>query len=173
MERVMDFHRGSFARAGAFAFLGEAVAHVLVIIGNLPVPALSRWGLPNLLALSKWGFLTDWFFIILGGYSAVGLWLYWSQVRIKRCRDCFWYWFITLFITITVLLHAYIILSAKHEILENFPWWYSFLGLAYCLFFAWREPAMRHRRRWSRAVPPARIPRILALLGAADRRAFA
>lgn len=126
----MDFFRQSFARVGAFAFLGEAVAHVLVIVRYLP----------DLMALSRWGFLTDWFFIVLGGYSAVGLWLYWSQVRIRRCRDCFWYWFITLFITGTVLLHAYIILSGDraHETLRIFRPWYSFLGLAYCLFFAWR-----------------------------------
>jgi len=127
----MDFFRRTFARAGAFAFLGEAVAHVAVLTNCLL----------NLQDLSQFGFLSDWFFLLIGGYSAVGLWVYSREWKFKRCRTCFWYGFVTLFISATVLLHAYIIAIGDrlHHTLrpEIFPPWYSWIGLAYCLAFVW------------------------------------
>lgn len=124
----MDFFRNTFARAGAFAYLGEAAAHVWVLthrhtflLRNLPL-----WA--------------DAYFFILGGYCMIGLWLYSRRIRIKRCRSCFVFWITTLHLTVSVLLHTYILLfDHAHKILSPklFPWWYSFIGFAYCIFFAW------------------------------------
>lgn len=121
----MRFFRQSFARAGAFAFLGEAGAHVWVLTHrNFTLEQLPLWA--------------DWFFLILGGYGMVGLWMNLHYLRIRACRTYFWYLFVTLFLTVSVLLHAYIIFfDPDHTILRIFPRWYSWLGLAYCLLFAW------------------------------------
>jgi hypothetical protein len=121
----MNFFRRTFARAGAFAFLGEAGAHVWVLTHkHFTLEQLPLWA--------------DWFFFLVGGYSAVGLWLNIHYLRVRNCRTYFWYLFVTLFLSVTVLLHAYILaFDHQHTILHIFPRWYSWIGLAYCLAYAW------------------------------------
>lgn len=119
----MDFYRRSFAKAGALAYLGEAAAHVVVLTTSF--------------RLSMLPFAADWFFLLLGGYSAAGLWALATQVKLRGCGWCVVYWITTLHLTISVLLHAYLIAVHSHERLTIFHQPYSILGLAYCLFFTW------------------------------------
>ncbi|HEX7154270.1 MAG TPA: hypothetical protein VF618_22470 [Thermoanaerobaculia bacterium] len=122
----MKFFRTTFARAGAFAFLGEGAAHVYVLYRH------GGWVLKD---LPLWA---DWFFLLLGGYSSIGLILYAYRVKIRNWRSWAWLRFVTAFLIVSVLLHGYIIVfDPGHRILRIFPWWYSFLGLTYCLAFAW------------------------------------
>jgi len=127
----MNYFRRTFAGAAALAFLGEAVAHVLIIIHrNFRLqydPAFRLKDIP---------FWADAVMLVIGGYGVLGLWIFFHELRIRRCRTCFWYGFITLFLTITVLLHAYILIVHSHAILRIFSYGYSFLGLAYCIAFA-------------------------------------
>jgi len=128
----MTFFRNTFARAAAFAFLGEAVAHVLILLHrNFCLKYDPGFRLADI------PFWADALMLILGGYGAAGLWIFFHELRVRRCRTCFWYAFIALFLTITVLLHAYILVRHSHAILEIFPQWYSWIGLTYCLCFAW------------------------------------
>lgn len=126
---MMDFFRRTFGTAGAIAYLGDTVAHVAVLTGYLA----------TLQDLGRYGLRTDWFFFVLGAYSAMGLVRYATQVRIKRFRSCCFYWLVTLSITVTALLHGFIIVTndVPHRTLRFFPPWYSWFGLAYCLVFAW------------------------------------
>lgn len=127
----MKYFCQTFRAAAAVAFLAEAVAHVLVLIHrNL------RLEYDPTFRLAKIPFWADVFMIIVGGYGALGLWIYFRQLRIRRCRTCFWYGFVTLFLTITVLLHTYIVIVHSHAILHMFGYYYSFLGLAYCIVYA-------------------------------------
>jgi hypothetical protein len=125
-----DFFRRTFGKAGALAYLGEAGAHVWV---------LTHKGF-ELASLKLWA---DWYFFILGGYATAGLFTYATQVKWRGCRWCVVYWFTTLWTLGTVLLHAYIIFFApgdelqKHKMLQIFPPAYSWIGLAYSLFFVW------------------------------------
>ncbi len=120
----MALVRRTFATAGALAYLGEGGAHAWILthrnfsLQNLPLAA-------------------DGYFLVFGSPSALGLWRYARQMRFRNCRWCVTYWFTTLHITVSCLLHAYIVLfDRKHRILRIFPRWYSIVGLAYCLFFA-------------------------------------
>jgi hypothetical protein len=128
----MNFFRRTFARAAALAFLAEAVVHVLILIHrNLRLQPDPDFRLSH---IPLWA---DALMLIIGGYGVLGLWIFFQELRIRRCRTCFWYGFITLFLTITVLLHTYILLfDHAHKILEMFPQWYSWIGLAYCIAYA-------------------------------------
>ena len=127
----MKFFRRTFAGAAALAFLAEAVAHVLILIHrdfHLHYdPAFRLKNIP---------FWADRLMLVVGGYGALGLWIFFDALRIRRCRTCFWYGFITLFLTITVLLHGYILIVHSHDILGIFSYQYSYLGLTYCIVFA-------------------------------------
>jgi hypothetical protein len=131
---MTDFFRRTFKYAGALAYLGEAAAHVWVLCT------------PNELKDLKWW--ADAYFLILGGYATIGLLIYPTQVKFRGCRWCVVYWITTLWTLGSVLLHAYILFIARsHEILKIFPNWYSWIGLAYCLFFTWYLATLKLLRR--------------------------
>ena len=120
---MSDSFRRTFQFAGALAYLGEAGAHVWVLTHKD-------------FTLEKLPFLADVFFLLLGGYATIGLLLYRTQVKWRGCRWCVVYWFTTLWTLGSVLLHAYILIVWSHSVLHIFPRWWSWLGIAYCLFFA-------------------------------------
>jgi hypothetical protein len=129
-QRVYDFfvaNLGFFARtfgkAGALAFLGEAGAHVWILTTPFRFVDLPFWA--------------DWYFLLLGGYGAIFMWLF-RTAMVPRCGDPEVRVIATLFITISVLLHLYIIVVHDHAILRVFGRSYSYLGLTYCIFFALR-----------------------------------
>ena len=127
----MSYFRRTFAGAAALAFIAEAVAHVLILIHRN-----FRLQYDPTFRLSHIPFWADVFMLLVGGYGALGLWIFFHDLRVRRCRTCFWYGFITLFLTITIGLHAYILIRHSHDILKMFSYQYSFLGLAYCIAFA-------------------------------------
>lgn len=129
---MIDFFRRTFTRAAALAFLAEAVAHVLILLHrNFRLQYDPNFDLSH---IPLWA---DALMFVIGGWGALGLWVCFQHLRIRHCRTCFWYGFVTLFLTITVLLHLYILLlDHEHHILTIFPQWYSWIGLAYCLVFA-------------------------------------
>lgn len=125
----MTFFRRAFPKEGALAYLGEAVGHVWVLTHKS-------------FSLERLTLAADGYFLLLGGPSTLGLWRYRRQMRFRSCRGCLAYWFTVLHITVSLLLHGYIVVfDRKHRVLRIFPRWYSVLGLAYCLFFVgylWR-----------------------------------
>jgi len=131
---MIDFFRRTFAKSGALAYLGEAGAHVWVLTHRD-------------FTLEKLPFLADVFFLILGGYATIGLFLHPTQVKFRGCRWCVVYWFTTLWTLGSVLLHAYILIVRSHHILHIFPRWWSWLGLAYCLFFTGYLATLKLLRR--------------------------
>jgi hypothetical protein len=119
----VSLFRRVFPKAGALAYLGEAGAHVWVLTHKN-------------FSLERLPLAADGFFLVLGGPSTLGLWRYRKQITFRTCRSCVAYWFTLLHITVSVVLHGYIVVfDRKHRILRIFPRCYSVLGLAYCLFF--------------------------------------
>lgn len=116
-------YRKTFSKAGALAYLGEAGAHVLILCSGFRLVSLP--------------FIADWFFAVLGSYCAVGLLVFARKLRYRGAWDRFLHGLITLHILISVALHLYIIITGSHAILLIFKQWYSFIGLAYCLCFAY------------------------------------
>ena len=122
-KNILELYQKTFGKAGALAYLGEAGAHVFVLLANFRLT-----GLP---------FAADWFFAILGLYSGVGLVVFAHRLDRRGRWHKFIHGLVTLWTLGSVALHIYIIIVHSHASLVIFPRWYSLLGLTYCLYFAW------------------------------------
>lgn len=119
----MNFLRRTFPIAGILAYIGDAGAHVCVLLTSFRLHQLPLWA--------------HIYFIVFGVWCALGMWKFASEARHEGCWWCGVYYILALHVTGASILHIYIVLFDDNEILEIFPRWYSWLGLAYCLFFAW------------------------------------
>jgi hypothetical protein len=134
----LAFFARTFGKAGAIAYLGELVAHLLVLttsfrLVDLPFPA-------------------DWAFVVLGGYCAFMLWLFRSAL-VPRFADPEVRVVVTLFVTVSVLIHLYIIVVHSHDVLGIFGRGFSVFGVFYSAFLVLRLGTLQTRITVGRARP--------------------
>lgn len=129
-QRIFDFLIGqlplfarTFGKAGALAYLGELVAHLLVLSTSFRLVALPAWA--------------DWAFVILCGYSAVLMWVFRSAM-VPRFGDPEVRVLVTAFATVSVLLHIYFIIVQNHDALGMLGRGFSAFGVVYSLFLILR-----------------------------------
>jgi hypothetical protein len=90
-------------------------------------------------------FLVDWILVILGPIGVVGLvWLK-DEVLYRGWWERSTHWLIVVHLSVSVVVHIWILAARSHEVLRVFPYSYSYLALAYFAFFAWRSWTMRLR----------------------------
>jgi len=55
------------------------------------------------------------------------------------------HWLIVVHLSVSVVVHVWILAVRSHEVLSVFSYGYSYAALAYFAFFAWRSWTMRLR----------------------------
>ena len=121
-----SFYYKSFARLAILPYIGGTVIHILRLIYNF--------------SLEEMPFEADWLVVVVGGYAGLGLILYANRIPFKNIWDKIIYGLLIFHLDGSVILHAYILLTGSHDVLNIFPYWYSFiavwyfLGLGYYIF---------------------------------------
>jgi hypothetical protein len=90
-------------------------------------------------------FFVDWILVVLGPVGAVGLvWLK-DEVLYRGWWEKATHWLIVVHLSVSVAVHLWILVAGSHEVLSVFPYGYSYLGVVYFAFFAWRSWTLRLR----------------------------
>jgi hypothetical protein len=134
----LAFFARTFGKAGAIAYLGELVVHLLVLTTSFRLVDLP--------------FAADWAFVVLGGYCAFMLWLFRSAL-VPRFADPEVRVVVTLFVTVSVLIHLYIIVVHSHAVLGIFGRGFSVFGVFYSAFLVLRLGTLQTRITVGRARP--------------------
>jgi hypothetical protein len=132
----LAFFARTFGKAGALAYLGELVAHLLVLTTSFRLVDLP--------------FAADWAFVVLGGYCAFMLWLFRSAL-VPRFADPEVRVVVTLFVTVSVLIHLYMIVVHSHDVLGIFGRGFSVFGVLYSAFLVLRLGTLETRITVGRA----------------------
>lgn len=141
----LAFFARSFGKAGALAYLGDLVVHLLVLTTSFRLVDLPFWA--------------DWAFLLLGGYCAILMWLF-RSATVPRFGDPEVRVATTLYVTASVLLHLYMIIVHSHDLLAGFGRGFSVFGALFALFLILRLGTLETRitagaLRWQ---PPAAVP---------------
>jgi hypothetical protein len=137
----LAFFARTFGKAGAIAYFGELVAHLLVLTTSFRLVDLP--------------FLADWAFVVLAGYCAFLMWLFRSAM-VPRFGDPEVRVIVTLFVTVSVFIHLYMIVVHSHEVLGIFGRGFSVFGVFYSAFLVLRLGTLETRITVGRA--KARVP---------------
>ena len=90
-------------------------------------------------------FFVDWVLVVLGPIGVVGLvWLK-DEVLYRGWWEKATHWLIVVHLSVSVVVHVWILAVRSHEVLSVFSYGYSYAALAYFAFFAWRSWTMRLR----------------------------
>jgi hypothetical protein len=76
----------------------------------------------------------DWFIVTVGAYGGLGLLVFVNKVPFKGIWDKIGYGLLIFHLDGSIILHAYILIAGNHDILNIFPYWYSYIAVVY--FFA-------------------------------------
>ncbi len=114
-----SFYYKSFARLAMLPYIGGTVIHILRLIYNF--------------SLEEIPFEADWLVVVVGGYAGLGLIVYANRIPFKNIWDKIIYGFLIFHLDGSVILHAYILLTGSHDVLNIFPYWYSFISVGYFL----------------------------------------
>ncbi len=121
--------RTTFAHVVAAIYTAGTVFHVVRVIIRLGIEDMP--------------FLPDWILVVLGSYGAAGLIRFHGQVDYRGRWELVTHWLIVAHLSVSVALHAWILLVQSHAVLSVFSIEYSYFGAAYFGFFAWRSWTMR------------------------------
>jgi hypothetical protein len=121
--------RRTFSHLVAVVYTGGTIAHVARL-------AL-RFGFEEM------PFLPDWGVVLLGTPGVVGLVLYAGEVDYRGRWEVLVHWLIVAHLSVSVVLHVWILAVQTHEMLSIFTLEYSYFALAYFGFFAWRSWSMK------------------------------
>lgn len=114
-----SFYYKSFARLAMLPYIGGTVIHILRLIYNF--------------SLEEIPFEADWLIVVVGGYAGLGLIIYANRIPFKNIWDKIIYGLLIFHLDGSVILHAYILFTGSHDVLNIFPYWYSFIAVGYFL----------------------------------------
>ena len=109
----------TFARVCLLPYIGGTILHILRIIYDFPIEEIPLE--------------IDWFIVVLGGYGGLGLIIFADKILFKNVWDKIAYGLLIFHLDGSVILHAYILFTGNHNILNIFPYWYSFIAIGYLL----------------------------------------
>jgi len=78
-------------------------------------------------------FEADWLVVVVGGYAGLGLIIFATRIPFKNIWDKIIYGLLIFHLDGSVILHAYLLSIGNHDILNIFPYWYSFIAIGYFL----------------------------------------
>ena len=116
---MSSFYYKTFARVCLLPYIGGTIIHILRIIYDFPI--------------EKIPLEIDWFIVVIGGYGGLGLIIFANKILFKNVWDKIAYGLLIFHLDGSVILHAYILFVGNHNILNIFPYWYSFIAIGYFL----------------------------------------
>jgi len=96
-------------------YVGGTILHILRLIYNIKIEDIP--------------FEIDWFIILIGGYGGLGLLVFINKVPFKNTWEKIVYGLLIFHLNGSMILHAYILFVGKHDILNVFPYWYSYIAV--------------------------------------------
>ena len=114
---MSSFYFKTFARLALLPYIGGTVIHILRLIYDFPIEEMP--------------FEADWVVVVIGGYAGIGLIVYAKRIPFQNLFDKIIYGLLIFHLDGSVLLHAYILWSGSHEVLNVFSYGYSFFAVAY------------------------------------------
>ncbi len=75
----------------------------------------------------------DWFIVLVGGYGGVGLLVFAKRIPFKNSWDKLACGLLVFHLLGSVIVHCYTIVAGNREILNLFPYEYSYFAVAYFL----------------------------------------
>ena len=116
---MSSFYYKTFARVCLLPYIGGTIIHILRIIYDFPIEEIPLE--------------IDWFIVVIGGYGGLGLIIFANKVIFKNAWDKIAYGLLIFHLDGSVILHAYLLFIGNHDILNIFPYWYSFIAIGYFL----------------------------------------
>ena len=116
---MSSFYYKTFARVCLLPYIGGTIIHILRIIYDFPIEEIPLE--------------IDWFIVVIGGYGGLGLIIFANKILFKNAWDKIAYGLLIFHLDGSVILHAYILFVGNHDILNIFPYWYSFIAIGYFL----------------------------------------
>ena len=114
-----SFYYKTFARVAMLPYVGGTVVHIFRLIYDF--------------SLEQMPFEADWLVVVVGGYAGLGLIIYANRIPFKSIWDKIIYGLLIFHLDGSVILHAYILMTGSHDVLNVFPYWYSFVAVGYFL----------------------------------------
>ena len=116
---LFSFYYKTFARLALLPYIGGTVIHIVRLIYNFPLDEL------------PWQ--ADWLVVLVGGYAGLGLIIYANRIPFKNLLDKMIYGLLIFHLDGSVILHTYVLWVGSHDVLNVFPYWYSFIAVGYFL----------------------------------------
>jgi hypothetical protein len=126
----LELFARTFGKAGALAYFGELVVHVMVFTTSFRLAELPFWA--------------DWAMVLLGGYCMIFMWVF-RSATVVRFGDPEVRVLTTFFVTATVFIHIYMIVVHSHALLEGFGRSFSYFGVLYSVFLVLRLGTLKTR----------------------------
>ena len=112
-------------RAAAVLYTGGSIAQLMKLMIDFPWQAVP--------------FIIDWVIVVLGCVGAATLVAQTSQIAYRGAWEKPVHFLIIVHLLVSVALHLWTIVQASHDFFSAFPYSYSYFGLVYFVFFAWRS----------------------------------
>lgn len=121
--------RRTFSRLVAIVYTGGTLAHAVRLV--------VRFGFDEM------PFFPDWGVVLLGTPGAIGLYLFRDEIEYRGGWERLVHWLIFAHLSVSVLVHVWILAVRSHEMLAVFSLEYSYFALLYFALFAWRSWTLR------------------------------
>jgi len=123
--------RATFPHVVAAIYTAGTIFHVVRIVVRLD--------------LGDMPYFPDVIIAVLGSWGAAGMILFAKEVQFRGRWEAPVHWLISFHLTVSVVLHAWILYVRSHDAVAVFGIGYSYFGALYFGFFAWRTWTMRMR----------------------------
>ena len=114
---MKSFYYKTFARVCLLPYIGGTVLHIVRLIFDFPLEDIP--------------FEVDWFIVVIGGYAGLGLIGFANKIPFKNSWDKIAYGLLIFHLVGSVIIHAYTIFAGNHDFYLIFPYYYSFIAVAY------------------------------------------
>lgn len=109
----------SFARVCLLPYIGGTIIHILRLIYHLQITEIPVE--------------VDWVVVTVGGYAGLGLIIFANKIPFKGRWDKIAYGLLIFHLDGSVIIHTYILYAGNNNVLGIFPYWYSWVAVAYFL----------------------------------------
>ena len=114
---MRNIYYKTFAKVAVPLYLGGTIIHISRLIFDFPI--------------TKMPVQVDWVVVLLGGYAGMGFLVFVNTISFKSNWDRFAYGLLLFHLLGSVALHMYILISNDRAIIGIFPYWYSYIAVAY------------------------------------------
>ena len=107
----------TFARVALPLYFGGTMIHVSRLIFDFPITSMP--------------YQVDWVVVLLGAYAGMGFLVFVKTISFKSIWDRLAYALLIFHLLGSVALHMYILIANDRAIIGIFPYWYSYIAVAY------------------------------------------